>query len=202
MKWSTAVGHVSRLAEQCAEMADLPAHLRVLKVDEMWVYGDVLGPQRDLEWASAALCVDLPIDEVPWLCRPAGADRWAEMTRASKNPVGILWRSIHAPVWNHRVLRPVLVWDRAGGVRESAITAIRQGHGAAVGVAAPSEEEFVARIDDELRVSLHELQRRIRDYDTEHTTRLGVRADALYAAAVGYLDVLDAHKPDVSADLP
>jgi len=55
----------------------------------------------------------------------------------------------------------------------------------------PSEEEFVARMEDELAISLAELQRRTEEYDSEHI-RLGVRADALAGAARGYLDVLAA----------
>ena len=42
------------------------------------------------------------------------------------------------------------------------------------------------------RSSLAELERRTEEYDSQHLTRLGVRGDALYAAARGYLDVLAA----------
>ena len=180
-------------------MADLPSHVHTLRVDEMWVFGDILGSPRDLDWASAALRVDLPVEEVPWLSRPAGAELWADLTRASKNPVGIWWRSAHAPVWNHRIVGPLLVWDRARGIREDAVTALRQGRGAAPGIALPTEEEYVARMDDELRLSLAELRRRTQEYDTERTTRFGVRADALYTAAEGYLTVLDAQSPDAAS---
>jgi hypothetical protein len=31
--------------------------------------------------------------------------------RLNKNPVHAYWRSAHAPVWNHEVVRPVLLWD-------------------------------------------------------------------------------------------
>jgi hypothetical protein len=55
-------------------------------------------------------------------------------------------------------------------------------------------------MDDELRVSLAELQRRTHEYESGHTTRLGARADALHAAAVGYLDVLAAQPPAAPVD--
>ena len=200
VKWSTAVGHVRRLAEKCAEMADLPPRVHTLRVDEMWAFGDILGSPRDLDWASAALRVDLPADEVPWLSRPVGAELWTDLTRASKNPVGIWWRSAHAPVWNHRIVGPLLVWDRAQGIRDDAVTALREGQGAAAGIALPAEEEYMARMDDELRVSLAELRRRTREYDTERTTRLGIRADALYTAAEGYLTVLDGQSRHAADD--
>lgn len=197
MKWSAAVGQVLRLAEHCSVMAGR-ADAGLLRVQELWAYGEILGARRDLDWVSVALSVDLPVQEVPWLCRPAGADLWADLTRASKNPVGIQWRSVHAPAWNHHIVGPVLVWDADSGVREDAISALREGRGSAVAIAAPSEENFMARMDDELTVSLAELTRRTREYESEHTTRLGVRADALHAAAQGYLDVLAAQTRDLA----
>ena len=53
----------------------------------------------------------------------------------------------------------------------------------------------MSRMEDELAVSLAELQRRTEEYDTHPTTRLATRADALAAAARGYLDVLAARPP-------
>ena len=82
MKWLTAVGQVYRLAEQCSDKASRPADPGLLRVRELWAYDEILGTWRDLDWVSAALSVDLPVGEVPWLCRPAGADRWADLTRA------------------------------------------------------------------------------------------------------------------------
>jgi hypothetical protein len=189
------VGHLHRLAEQCQEMPELPASLGVLRVGELWAVGELLGASRDLEWATVAACVDLPVEEVPWLCRPDGADGWAQMTRASKNPVLIWWRSARAPVWNHRIVRPLRVWSLDGGVEEDALEAIMDGHGAEAGLPDPGKGEFAARMQDELRVSLGELQRRTREYENDHFTRLGIRGDALFAAADGYLDVLAALNP-------
>mgnify|MGYP001200968608 CR=1 FL=1 len=200
MKWATAVGHVRRLAEQCAEMAELPHDRYPLRVTELWAVGEILGAPHDLEWAAAAVRVDLPPADVPWMCRPAGADAWVDRTRASKNPVLLWWRSSHAPVWNHTIVRPLLVWDATGGIHDDAFTALREGQGAALAMAAPSEEEYASRMDDELKISLAELQRRTREYESEHTTRLGVRGDRLHAAAAGFLDVWAALHPDDDTD--
>lgn len=200
MKWTTAVGHVRRLAEQCAEMSLLPPDTRSLHVTELWVFGDLLGAPRELDWGSAAVCVDLPTREIPWMCRPDGATSWAEATRASKNPVGIWWRSSRSPVWNHRIVRPLLVWDVADGIHEENLAAIREGRGGAVAVAAPSEGEYVTRLNQELQNSLAELQRRTQEYEVEHTTRLGVRGDRLHAAAAGFLDVWAAVHPEEVGD--
>ncbi len=200
VKWSTAVGLVRRLAEQCADVSQLPSRLHLLRVTELWAVGELLGAPRELELATAAVRVDLPVEDVPWMCRPDGADYWVDMKRASKSPVGIWWRSSHAPVWNHRIVRPVLIWDLTAGIREDALVALRDGRGGSIGMAPPSQEEFVPRMDDELRTSLAELRRRTREYESDHTTRVGVRGDLLHAAAQGYLDVLAATTPDASTD--
>ena len=194
MKWLTAVGHVRRLAEQCAEMAELPSRFQAVPVSALWAVGDVLGEACDLDWVKVALSVDLPVGEVPWFCTPDGAAQWSEATRLSKNPVGAWWRSAHAPVWNHRIVRPVLIWDRAGGVREDALGALRDGRGADLGQGAPTAEEFAARMADELAVSRAALVARTADYDAKRwgRTRLEKIADPLFEASLGYLDVLEA----------
>ena len=69
-----------------------------------------------------------------------------------------------------------------------------------VAVAAPSEGEYVTRLNQELQNSLAELQRRTQEYEVEHTTRLGVRGDRLHAAAAGFLDVWVAVHPEEVGD--
>jgi hypothetical protein len=176
-------------------MAELPSRYQAVPVSALWAVGDVLGTARDLDWVKVALIVDLPVSEVPWFCAPAGATQWSEATRLSKNPVGAWWRSAHAPIWNHRIVRPVLIWDRAGGVREDALAALRDGRGAKLGQAAPTAEEFAARMADELAVSRAALVARTADYDAKRwgRTRLEKIADPLFEASLGYLDVLEAH---------
>ena len=55
---------------------------------------------------------------------------------------------------------------KAHGVDYEAIAAVREGRGASRGVAEPTREDFVSRMEDELAVSLAELQRRTEEYDT------------------------------------
>ena len=135
--------------------------------------------------------MDLPPTEVPWWSPPPGVQRWGETTRLSKKPMLRWWRSVHAPVWNHRIVRPLLVWDETDGIGDAAMAALHDGRGASCGLPEPTQEDFVTRMADELAISLAELQRRTEESDSEHT-RLGARADALCAAARGYLDVLAA----------
>ena len=132
MKWSRAVHHLEELANSCSDMAGRPATIFPLRVTELWAFGDVLTnhvqtQQDDLEALQVALAVDLAVEDVAWLCHPAGAEHWAHATRLSKNPVLALWRSRRAPVWNHRIHRPLLIWSEPGGIGTEAIAALRDG---------------------------------------------------------------------------
>ena len=202
VKLSTAVSHLGALAEECDRLSSVRSSGFPFTVGQLWAVGDVLGAPRELDWVTVALVVDLPPEEVPWWCAPEGARWWAETTRLSKNPISAWWRSSHVPVWNHRIIRPLLIWDADAGVRPDALTAIRAGRGASAGLELPTQEEYVSRMEAELEVSLAELQRRTREYETEHTVRLGIRADALFAAAQGYLDVLAAPPAPTGTDEP
>ena len=194
MKWTTAVGHVRSLAEACAETAARPVGDESLRVTGLWAVGDLLGAPQNLDWVRVALVVDLPPVDVPWFCTPPGASRWAESTRLSKNPVTAWWRSGHGPVWNHRIVRPALVWDAAGGLREDVVTALREGRGCDVGQTPPSAEAFASRMADELEVSRAALEARTADYDAKRWGRTPLEriADPLFDASLGYVDVLRA----------
>lgn len=195
MKWVRAVHHVESLAQACAEMVTRPASIFPLRVSQLWAVGEILGPRRDdLESVTVALCVDLPSDAVPWLSEPRGAQHWANATRLAQNPVVALWRSVHAPVWNHDIDRPVLVWDEADGVREEVLAALRDGRGESLRPPAPAPGELRARLEDELAVSLRALRVCTKDYEDRRWSpgKLEPIADALWRASNGYLEVLDA----------
>jgi hypothetical protein len=194
MKWERAVHHVGSLAGACADLATRPSSIFPLRVTQLWVVGDLLGPPRDLDTVTVALGVDLPVEEVPWWSEPPGAQHWANATRLAKNPVLAWWRSAHAPVWNHRIDRPALVWDDAGGVREETLAALRDGRGESVRPAAPAPDLLRARLDEELAVSLRALHAHTRGYEDRRWSpgKLEPFADALWRASNGYLDVLDA----------
>ncbi|HWE89264.1 MAG TPA: hypothetical protein VG317_07350 [Pseudonocardiaceae bacterium] len=201
MKWSRAVHHVESLARTCAEMATRPSSIFPLRVVQLWATGEVLGTPRELDVVTVALSVDLPVEDVPWRSDPPGAQHWANATRLDRSPVIARWRSVHAPIWNHEIRRPVLLWDSTDGVAEDAIAALREGHGDKVGLAEPTPELLRARVDDELAVSLRSLRERTRDYEERRWRpgKLGPIADALWQAGDGYLDLLDA-MPDLAPD--
>ncbi|WP_345711110.1 DUF7711 family protein, partial [Kineococcus glutinatus] len=122
MKRSRAAGHVEHLARACADMAGRPATIFPLRVQQLWVAGALLEPAGDghaeLDAVDVALCVDVDPVEAAWRCAPHGAQHWASAVRLPQLPVRAHWRSLRAPVWNHVLHRPALVWDAAGGVRE------------------------------------------------------------------------------------
>ncbi len=159
-------------------MATRPRSIFPLYVVQMWAVGDILGAVRDVE-------------------------TWAHATRLTKNPIVPLWRSIHAPIWNHHIERPVLVWDSTVGVAEETLAALREGRGDSVRPAAPTAARSRTRLADELRVSLLSLRDRSRDYDERRWKpgRMEPVADALWRAGDGYLDILDAqHAGELPAD--
>jgi len=193
MKWATAVGQVERMVDECARMAGAGPTSSQCPVVQLWVTGSLLGAPRDVDWVDLAIAVDLPAEKLPWGCTPRAARAWSDLTRMSKNPISASWRSIHAPLWNHDIDAAVLVWDSESGARPAALGAIKAGDGRRHALVRPSGEEYVTRIQDELRISLDELRRRTAEYDVVPTTeRLGVRGDALHRAARAYLEVLEA----------
>jgi hypothetical protein len=189
VKWARAVHHLTDLAEKCGGTPSF-----ALRVVELWALGDILGAPRELEVVNVALAVDLPVHDVPWLSEPSGADHWTNFTRVAKNPILPLWRSVHAPVWNHRICRPALIWSAAEGVQEKALAALHEGHGEQVRIAEPTPDALTQRLDDELAVSLRAMRLQTRAYEERRWSpgKLTPVSDALWRVADGYLDLLDA----------
>jgi hypothetical protein len=194
MKWERAVHHVESLAHGCADMATRPASIFPLRVTQLWATGAVLGAPADLEHIEVALCVDLPVEAVAWLTVPRGAEHWANAIRMNKNPVVAFWRSAHAPVWNHAIQRPALVWDDTAGIREDVVAALRDGHGESVRVDGPTDDEFRVRLERELAVSFEALHRCTEEYTRRRWApgKLEPIADALWHASDGYVDLCTA----------
>ncbi len=184
--------HVESLAQTCADMTLRPTSIFPLRVTQLWAVGDILGPRQDLEVVTVALCVDLPVDDVPWWSEPPGSQHWSNATRLAKNPVLAWWRSAHGPVWNHRIDRPALVWDDVDGIRQETLAALREGRGESVRSAGPTPDEFRARLTAELAVSLGSLRAHTQVYEERRWRpgKLEPVADALWRASDGYLDVL------------
>jgi hypothetical protein len=187
VKRTRACQHLEALATACEEARRLP-----LPVVQLWVFGPLLDSQADLDSVDVALAVDLPT--VPWLSAPTGAAHWANATRLSRNPFTPVWRSVRAPIWNHFVVRPVLVWDAGNGIAEDALTAVRNGDADRLRLPAPSAESLRSRIDEELAISLDAMRSRVAIYEEKRWSpgKLEPVADAVWSVTKGYLDLLDA----------
>jgi hypothetical protein len=194
MKWSRAVHHLEELAHGCADMATRPVTIFPLRVTSLWAFGEVLTGQSDLDALEVVLAVDLPTDEVAWLCPPAGAEHWSHAIGLAKNPVIPSWRSTRAPLWNHVIRSPLLIWDEQGGVATNTMSALREGAANPLRLPEPAPQEMVSRLEDELAVSLHALSSASATYERRRFSpgKLEPVADALWRASAGYLDVLGA----------
>jgi hypothetical protein len=196
MKWSRAMHHLEELAQSCANRADLPADMFPLRVTQLWAYGDVLASRDDLDALQVALAVDLPVDDFAWFCPPLGAEHWAYATRLSKIPVVTMWRSTRAPVWNHRIRRPLAIWDESGGIVADVLSALRDGTAEALRLPAPTPDEMRSRLEGELAVSHRALVSATDAYEQRRFGRGKIEsvADVLWRVSQGYLDVLEASR--------
>jgi hypothetical protein len=207
MRWSRAVYHLEELAGVCADMATRPATIFPLRVTALWTFGDVLATSGhqpdDLDRVRVVLAVDLPVDEVAWLCPPKGAEHWSHAAGLPKKPVLATWRSTRAPLWNHRIRRPLRIWDEHGirdepaGIEVDALAALRDGTSEELRLPEPAPAELATRLEAELAVSRRALESGTSAYEERRFApgKLEPMADALWRASAGYLDVLAASGP-------
>jgi hypothetical protein len=200
MKWSRAVYHLEEMAHACGDMSGRPTTIFPLRVTSLWTFGGVLTSRDDLDSLPVVLAVDLPVDDVAWLCAPAGAEHWSHATRLSNSPVVALWRSTRAPLWNHRIHRPLLIWDEhgmpdvPGAGAADGLSALHDGTAEALRLPEPTPAETASRLVAELAVSLRALESTAAAYEQRRFSpgKLEPVADALWRATAGYLDVLGA----------
>jgi hypothetical protein len=194
MKWSRAVHHLQEIAHVCADMAGRPATIFPLRVTALWTFGHVLTSRQDLDRLQVVLAVDLPVQDVAWLCCPAGAEHWSHAAGLSKKPVSPTWRSTRAPLWNHCIRRPLLVWDESGQDGLTALSALRDETADSLRLPEPTPGQMRSRLEAELAVSLQVLESTTASYQERRFSpgKLEPVADALWRATAGYLDVLAA----------
>jgi len=196
MKWSRAVHHLDELAHACADMAERPVTAFPLRVIELWAYADVLTSHDDLDCLRVVLAVDVPVDDVAWLCPPGGAEHWSNATRLSQSPIVAMWRSTRAPVWNHHIRQPLLIWDESAGISADALSALQCGTVEALRLPEPTPRQMQARLEAELATSHRALESAAANYEQRRFSpgKLEPVADALWRASAGYLDVLGASR--------
>jgi len=205
MKRSRALHHLHALAEACATMAGRSSSIFPLQVIGLWAAGEVLEHVDGVEVLVVAPQVDLPPEATPWLCAPPGAIHWAHAVRLPKLPIVAHWRSVHAPVWNHELVRPLLVWSAQDGIHEPALAALAgPGPGAldALRDSVPTPGRLRARLAQELLVAQAAVRERSADYQRRRWSpgKLEPVADALADAVQGWLDLQDALESQRTGD--
>jgi hypothetical protein len=191
VKRDRAIQHLEVLAGACTAMLDQPTGIFPLRVIQLWVFGEVLEGFSEPDRVTVALGIDQPERDVPWCSEPLGARHWADATRMSRNPIAAFWRSTRAPIWNHHIDRPVLLWDDADGIRPQVLAALRAGEGDRMRPDAPSPAKLRQRLVVEQGIALAELRDRTATYGDHRWKpgKLEPYADALFTAADSYLDL-------------
>jgi hypothetical protein len=193
MRWSRAVHHLEELTYVCADMARRPATIFPLRVTALWTFGEVLSSRGDLDCPGVVLADDLPTGDVPWLCAPAGAEHWSHAAGLSHKPLAATWRTSRAPLWNHHIRSPLLIWDESGGAA-AALPALRAGTAESLRLPEPTPAQMASRLEAELSMSLQALEATTAAYGQRRFSpgKKEAVADALWHASEGYLDVLAA----------
>jgi hypothetical protein len=194
MRWSRAVHHLKELTHVCADMARRPATIFPLRVTALWTFGEVLTSRDDLDFLRVVLAVDLPIDDVAWLCPPAGAEHWSRAAGLSQMPVAATWRTTRAPLWNHHIRSPLLIWDESGDAALDALSALGAGTAEPLRLPEPTPAQMASRLQDELSASLRALASTTAAYEQRRFSpgKTQPVADRLWRASAGYLDILAA----------
>ena len=176
----------------CADMARRPATIFPLRVTALWTFGEVLDCRRDLDYLCVVLAVDLPIGDVPWLCAPAGAEHWSHAAGLAHKPLAATWRTSRAPLWNHHIRGPLLIWDASAGAAAAALPALAAGTAQSLRLPEPAPAQLACRLEAELSVSLRALESTTAAYEQRRFSpgKRQAVADALWHASAGYLDVL------------
>lgn len=197
MKWSTAVARVVSMARECDELDErLALFDSAARLTGLWVYGPVVDGEeawpRDLEYAAAAVVFDVTPDQVPWYARPGELERAVDMMGWGKRPVHLMYRSAALLVWNHHIVRPLRLWDADSRIDERALAALSAGATEPLRETAPAPEELREQLERERQVSYAALTATTAAYDQDRGGPRHQRAEPLWEAAAGYVDLTQA----------
>ncbi|MGH8905430.1 MAG: DUF7711 family protein [Egibacteraceae bacterium] len=124
IKYSTAVGHLRRVAEACQRFFVVAWEAEPLCVGA-YVFGELLeGPER-LEHARVVFALDLPPDELPWRHEPLEMISFMEVARLDRIPLDWYCRPAAGPIANHLIRGPVRFWSLEG-IEEGVLDALAQ----------------------------------------------------------------------------
>ncbi|MDF1598059.1 MAG: hypothetical protein P1T08_18460 [Acidimicrobiia bacterium] len=195
MKYSTAIGRLRQVAD---DLTDHTSSWRDSVIVEAHVFGDLLTGPDTIEVIWMAQVVDLPVEEVTWLARPAQAEATASILRFDKYPLRWWWRPTTWPVWNHAISRPVRFWSRELGPDHTTLGLLADRRLGELAVLEPADRAvYRAQLQTELEASRRHLGRVVdsyhdRDWRRDHQGFGVYPEDHLWWATQGFLELDDA----------
>jgi hypothetical protein len=176
VRYATALSHLKLVSEACAGAASRPPLVdeRHPYVVAAYAFGQVLELPEALDGTEVAFVVDATVDELPWGVEPPGMQWFVHQARIDRHPIRWFARPRDLPVGDHRIVRPVRLWDADGGIDERTFDALRSRDVEAVRLPAPPREELAAAQVRHLtvtRAALDEVVDRFwdRDWRREHS---------------------------------
>ena len=126
---------------------------RFQAVESVWASGPLLEGDS-VAGPDAVVRLDVPADELPWRVTPAAGEPLVAAVTHHRLPVSLLWRSVHAPVWNHIIVRPALLWSADGGAADKvAATLLRGPVPDELRLEAPAPDALRRQLEAELEIS-------------------------------------------------
>jgi hypothetical protein len=201
MRRATAVRRLRTIAERCQQVCTLwEPGSGLLGV---CTFGPLLDPPDEdasIEVIQLVLVVAHDPAELTWGCRPPTFSGLPYVLELEKAPVDWYFRPVARPVGNHRIVRPLEIWSRSGGVHEPALVALAGGDGAALErlrEPAPRPAVLQRQLGEELAAAAARLQQ-VRDrfwargWRQAHHAAGSLPENHLWDAVNGYLDLLAA----------
>ena len=197
VKYSTAVARLRQVAGDLTDHASSWGDSILVEAD---VFGELVkGPDAvDVIWL--ALVVDLPVEEVTWLARPAQAEATASLLRFDKYPLRWWWRPAGWPVWNHTISQPVRFWSEANGPDEEALDRLADRRLDELVMQGPADQRaYRAQLQTELETARRHLDRVVdsyhdRDWRRDHKGFGVYPEDHLWWATQAFLELDDAFR--------
>ena len=206
MRYTTAVSRLRAVAEACDRWSSVQDGLTEARLTAAYAYGRVLEePGTDLDLVRVALVIDLPAQDLSWGAEPPECSCLAAALGLDKAPVLWCFRPLERPVWNHAIHRPLPIWTLEG-VRNEALDSLAELRAEPFRLPDPGMTELAGQTAREFAASRAHL-RAVRDRywdDAEwrRARRGGGRYPETYLwnAVNGYLDLLDARRPEADTD--
>jgi len=127
VKRSTAIRHLVEMALEASELLGMHETDIGWPLKELWVTGELLDTDAELDSGSVILMLDVAPIELPWLARHPAGEWVGDRLRSGRRPMLWCYRPSAWPPWNARHQRVARIWSAAMGLDEAVIEALRSG---------------------------------------------------------------------------